>query len=224
MQLDSFLNTGNLIFVAAYWVKDILWLRILAIVGSLVGLPYFLLQPEPLWASVFWTAVFVSIHLVRAWQIYLERRPVKLTPDEEILYNKTFSNLSPQQFHQLVSAGQWIDLEAGQKLQTRGDNTGKITALASGTLEVKRDNEKLGDCGVGDLMGISCFLADHPEVFDSTVTRPARALQWDFRDLDKLTQSDPEIGMVLNKLVGTTLATKLISVLDRPQHLEPQQI
>jgi hypothetical protein len=49
MQLEAFDDAANFVFVAAYLVKDILWLRILSIVGSLVVLPYYLLQPEPLW-------------------------------------------------------------------------------------------------------------------------------------------------------------------------------
>ena len=215
MGLDAFNNAGNLIYVAAYWVKDILWLRILSIVGSLIGIPYYLFQTETLWPPIFWTLVFVSINSVRAWQIYQERRPVKFTPDEEILYNKAFSSLSPQIFRQLVTAGQWIDLHVGEKLQTKGDIASKITALVSGTLEAKREGEDLGSFGAGDLLGISCVLANAPEMFDTSVTSPGRALQWNSRALNELTQSDPELGSALNKLASSTLATKLISVLER---------
>ena len=213
MRLDIFDHAGNLIFVAAYWVKDIFWLRILAIVGSLVGLPYFLLQPEPLWAPVFWTFVFVSIHVFRAWQIYRERRPVKLMPDEEILYSKTFSSLSPQQFRKLANAGQWRDLKVGQMLQSKGDAASKVTALASGALEASRDGKSLGSFGAGDLLGVACVLADSSELFDTRVTEPARVLCWDSQDLGKLAQSDPQLGSALNKLAGSTLAAKLISIL-----------
>jgi hypothetical protein len=46
MRIDLFDDASNLTYVAAYLVKDLLWLRILSIVGSLIVLPYFLLQPE----------------------------------------------------------------------------------------------------------------------------------------------------------------------------------
>jgi CRP-like cAMP-binding protein len=220
MHLDAFNNAGNLIYVAAYWVKDILWLRILSIAGSLIGIPYYLFQPEPLWPPIFWTLVFVSINSVRAWQIYLERRPVKFTPDEEILYDKTFNGLSPQHFLQLVKAGQWKDLDVGEKLQTKGRISSKITALVSGTLDVKRDGENVGSFGAGDLLGISFVLANAPEIFDSSVTTPARALQWDTLALGELTQSDPELGSALNKLASSTLAAKLVSVLERSDSID----
>jgi hypothetical protein len=69
MSLNFLDNLANLIFVSAYWVKDILWLRLLAIVGSLVVIPYYLLQTEPLWTPMMWSCVFISIHGVRAWGI-----------------------------------------------------------------------------------------------------------------------------------------------------------
>jgi hypothetical protein len=40
MHLNVIDDLANLIFVGAYWVKDILWLRLMAIVGSLVVIPY----------------------------------------------------------------------------------------------------------------------------------------------------------------------------------------
>ncbi len=49
MHLNVLVDLSNLIFIGAYLVKDILWLRLLAVVGSLVIIPYYLLQTEPLW-------------------------------------------------------------------------------------------------------------------------------------------------------------------------------
>ena len=214
MQLEAFDDAGNFVFVAAYLVKDILWLRLLSIIGSLVVLPYYLFQPEPLWTPVFWAFVFVSINLFRAGQIFLGRRPAKLTEDETALYNQAFSNLSTQQFRKLSAAGTWKDLEAGQQLQTDGDPATLVTALASGTLDVSRNDKLLGSFGPGDLLGISCLLEDSRNAFhelmDTKVSAPARVLQWDAGDLKKMMQANPEFDSVLSKLAASSLATKLI--------------
>ena len=214
MQLEAFDDAGNFVFVAAYLVKDILWLRLLSIAGSLVVLPYYLLQPEPLWTPVFWAFVFVSINLFRAGQIFRERRPVHLTPDEEALYNQAFNSLSPQQFVKLSAAGEWRDLEVGQTVHSRGDDATRVTALASGTLEVSRNGKLLGSFGAGDLLGISCLLEDSQDAFhellDTTVAAPARVLQWDAKELKRLTQADPVFDSVLSKLAASSLAAKLI--------------
>ena len=52
MYLNALADLSNLLFIAAYWAKDILWLRFLAMLGSLVIIPYYLLQAEPLWTVV----------------------------------------------------------------------------------------------------------------------------------------------------------------------------
>ena len=217
MQLDVFDDAGNFVFVAAYLVKDILWLRLLSIIGSLVVLPYYLLQPEPLWTPVFWAFVFVSINLFRAGQIFLDRRPAKLTEDEEALYSQAFSSLSTKQFRKLSAAGKWQDLDAGQQLQTDGDPATMVTAIASGNLEVSRSDKLLGSFGPGDLLGIGCLLEDSRnefyELLNARVSAPARVLQWDASDLKKLMQANPELDSVLNKLVASSLATKLIRFL-----------
>ena len=54
-------------------------------VSSLVIIPYYLLQTEPLWRPTMW----ISIHAPRA---------IAFTGDQQFLYDKTFSALSPQQF------------------------------------------------------------------------------------------------------------------------------
>ena len=50
--LDVFVSVGNVIYLLSYSVRDILWLRILAVLGALLLLPYYYLQPEALWAPI----------------------------------------------------------------------------------------------------------------------------------------------------------------------------
>jgi hypothetical protein len=96
MSVNILENLSNVVFIGAYWVKDILWLRLLAMLGSLVIIPYYyLLEAKPLWTPIMWSVVFISIHATRAWGIVKERRPVAFTGDEQFLYDKTFSTLSP---------------------------------------------------------------------------------------------------------------------------------
>ncbi len=80
---DYFIHGANVLLLLAYSVRDILWLRLFALASSLIAIPYFLLQPTPLWAPLSWSALFVAVNLFQSWRLFLERRPVKLTPEEE---------------------------------------------------------------------------------------------------------------------------------------------
>jgi Popeye protein conserved region len=80
---NYFIHAANVLLVVAYSVRDILWLRLFAVGASFISIPYFVLQPTTLWAPLSWSVVFAAINLLQSWRLFIERRPVKLTPDEE---------------------------------------------------------------------------------------------------------------------------------------------
>jgi hypothetical protein len=210
MNVNVIDNVANLIFVGAYWVKDILWLRLLAIVGSLVVIPYYLLQTDPLWTPMMWSCVFISINATRAWGIMKERRPVTFTDDERLLYDKTFSALSLQQFKRLLAIGEWQDLDRDHVLHCTGDPPDSLEAVVRGELEARRGGHVLGHARAGDLSGLACVLGGSPELFDVTVTQPARIMRWRLADLQKLAGADESLTSTLRKIAGAALAEKLI--------------
>jgi Popeye protein conserved region len=210
MHLNVIDDLANLIFIGAYWVKDILWLRLLSIVGSLVVIPFYLLQTEPLWTPMMWSCVFISIHATRTWGIVKERRPVAFTGDEQLLYDKTFGVLSPQQFKRLLAIGEWQDLDRGHVLHSTGDPPDSLEAVVRGELEARRDGRVLGHAHPGDLAGLASVLGGSPELFDTTVTQPARVMRWRVADLQKLAGADESLTSALRKIAAAAIAEKLI--------------
>jgi hypothetical protein len=49
--IDYCIHAANILLLAAYSVRDILWLRLFAVASSLIAIPYFIFQPIPLWAG-----------------------------------------------------------------------------------------------------------------------------------------------------------------------------
>jgi hypothetical protein len=210
MLLNVIDDLVNLIFVAAYWVKDVLWLRLLSIVSSLMIIPYYLLQTKPLWTPAMWSCVFISIHAARAWGIFKERRPVTFTGDEQLLYDKTFRPLSPQQFKRLLAIGEWQDLDRGYVLHSIGAPSDSLEAVVRGELESRRDGRVLGHARPGELAGLASVLGGSPELFDTTVTQPARVMRWRLADLQKLAGADESLTSTLRKIAAAAIAEKLI--------------
>jgi len=62
-----FIHIANVIYLLSYAVKNMLALRILTILGLLSLFPYFLALH--LYAPVMWNVVFLTINLVRLWQL-----------------------------------------------------------------------------------------------------------------------------------------------------------
>jgi hypothetical protein len=66
---EYFLHASNITRVFSFGAKDVLWLRILAILASLIGLPYFYLQPVALWEPMVWAVVFMTINAYHVWRL-----------------------------------------------------------------------------------------------------------------------------------------------------------
>jgi CRP-like cAMP-binding protein len=179
-------------------------------VGSIVVIPYYLLRTEPLWTPTMWSCVFISIHAVRAWGIVKERRPVAFTGDEQFLYDKAFSALSPQQFKRLLAIGEWQDLDRGYVLHSTGDPPDSLEAVVRGELEAWRGGRLLGYVRPGELAGLASVLGGSPELFDVTVTQPARVMRWQVADLQKLAGADESLTSALRKIAAAAIAEKLI--------------
>jgi hypothetical protein len=63
--LSFFLNASNVVYLVSYVVKDVLWLRVLTILGGALAGAYFALSPDPCWNAVGWIAVFSLINVVQ---------------------------------------------------------------------------------------------------------------------------------------------------------------
>src|SRR5262245_58715230 len=111
--VDYLVHFSNVLMLVSYSVRDILWLRWFAVAAALTNITYFLLQPTTLWPPIIWALVFTTINLYQIRRIYLERRPVILSEDEQKLYKMGFSSLRPREFISLLLAGEWKTAAAG---------------------------------------------------------------------------------------------------------------
>jgi len=64
--IDHCIHAANILLLAAYSVRDILWLRLFAVASSLIANTYFIFQPTPLWAPFSWSVLFTGINLLQA--------------------------------------------------------------------------------------------------------------------------------------------------------------
>lgn len=135
---NYFIHAANVLLLVAYSVRDILWLRLFAVGASLISIPYFVLQPTTLWAPLSWSVVFAAINLLQSWRLYVERRPVKLTAEEEEIRRLVFRDLPPRKVLQVLSIGSWKTLEVGERLLERGKLPDAISLIVRGKVQVTR--------------------------------------------------------------------------------------
>jgi hypothetical protein len=206
---NYFIHVANVLLLVAYSVRDILWLRLFAVGASLISIPYFLLQPTKLWAPLSWSVVFAAINLFQSWRLFIERRPVKLTPDEEDIRRLVFRDLPPRKVLQVLSIGSRTTLEVGQRLIEQGKVSETVSLIVRGKVRVTRDGRVLGDLIAGDFVGSALILSGILAEVDAVTVEPGRAMRWDVGALERYLTANPETRTVMLQHVARDLAAKL---------------
>jgi hypothetical protein len=206
-----FLHAANILLLIAYSVRDILWLRLFAVAASLISLPYFIRQPEPLWEPIIWSSVFAAINSFQAWRIFVERRPVKLTPEEEEIRRLVFPDLPSRQVLQILSIGVWANLEIGERMLERGKSVKAISVIVRGKVRVTRDDRVFGEFVAGHIVGSALLLSGVTADVDAVVVEPVRCMRWEVEPLDRYLAANPETRIVLQKYLARDLAGKVLA-------------
>jgi hypothetical protein len=207
--LNYCIHAANVLLLVAYSVRDILWLRLFAVAASLIAIPYYIFQPTPLWAPFAWTVLFTGINAYKAGQLFLERRPVKLTVEEEEVRRLAFTDLSPREVLRIVSIGSWTTSEVGDRLIERGKSVESISLIIRGKVEVTKEGRVLGALGTGELVGSALLLSGTAPEVDAVTVEPARTLRWDVGTLQRYLDAHPETRIVLQRHLARDLAGKL---------------
>jgi hypothetical protein len=92
----------------------------------------------------------------------VERRPVKLTPEEEDVRRLVFRDLPPRKVLQVLSIGSWITAETGERLIEHGRCVEGISLVVRGKVREMRDERVLGDLLAGSLVGSALLLSGIP--------------------------------------------------------------
>jgi hypothetical protein len=213
MHLNYLVHFSNVLMLVAYSVTDILWLRWFAVAAALTNIPYFLLQPTRLWPPVVWACVFTIMNLYQIMRIYLERRPVELSEDEQTLYDLAFRSLRPREFVSLALIGEWKTAAAGDKVLMEGQPVSSICVAISGTVHVHRAGRDLGAIAPGCLIGTGLALTGDPSPVDATFTRTGRYMCWPVQSIRSFIDRRPDLRVTLQGLVSRDLALKLEQVM-----------
>jgi hypothetical protein len=210
---DYLVHFSNILLLVSYSVRDILWLRWFAVAAALTNIPYFLLQGTVLWPPVLWALVFTSMNLFQIARIYLERRPVVLSEDEQKLYDLAFRSLRPREFVSLSLVGEWKNAGAGEKVLTEGEPTSHLCISITGSAEVRKRGELIGTMSPGHIIGTALALAGDPSPVEVTFTGPARYMRWSLPILRKFVDRRPDLRVTLQGLVSRDLARKVEALL-----------
>jgi Popeye protein conserved region len=208
-------HLSNIMLLVSYSVRNILWLRWFAVVAAFINIPYFLLQGTVLWPPVLWALVFIAINLFQIARIYLERRPIVLSEDEQKLYDFGFRSLRPREFVALAFVGEWKSAVAGERVLTEGEVVSAVCIPITGRAEVRLQNERIGTLEPGQIIGTALSLTGESSPVEIVFSEPARYMRWSMPNLRSFVDKRPDLRVALQQLVNRDLIGKLEGLLSR---------
>jgi CRP-like cAMP-binding protein len=229
LNLNILVNTANIIFLAAFMAKKIVWLRILTITGNTLVIPYYLyfLDP-PLWNSIFWVGIYTLINLVMLFIIYLESRPVELSDSEKKIYDMTFKSLEPRVFKKLIDHGSLEELQPEVNLVTRDSELDSLMLVAEGEAEVVLKHGEHIIIPTGGFIGEQSFITGGKTSADVTTGKEAATiLRWNSQELKKYLADKETLKDTLDLIITSDLIYKLRSMeedLDEIRHSQDMNI
>ena len=206
------MHGGYLVFLTAYVLRDILWLRLVAVVGYILFSALAIIRGGPGLVEILpWYVAFLTINGVQVARLVRERWLVKMNADEAALWEGSFASLDPVIFKRFLRLGQWRTLSKGFTLTSEGRRSSRLYLLAGGAVDVALEDRPIARLGAGQFVGEIAFVSASP----STATAIAasedgtRCVVWNVPKLQAETTRDPELRGVVFSAVGSDLAHKI---------------
>lgn len=206
---------GHLAFfltAVSFLLKDIIFLRTIAVISSLVGLGYnYLALGGPNWLPIFWLSIFALINAFRIIGILREKLSINFSDEEKELFETVFNDCNPVEFMKLFRVAQWKSISAGSVIAKEGEPIDGVYMLYNGEVSVKRSGTEIGRPRDGALIGEMSFIQGENTPASATVisTKPCRCVFWPKTELRSLLLRNPSIDVSLKHVFSVDLAKKL---------------
>ena len=207
--MDYLIHIANILYLLSYSMRDILWLRILTVFAASCMMPYFYFQPEPLYPPIFWNLLFIALNLFWIARLLLERRPVKLTEDEQRLCQIAFHTLTPREMKKILDLASWEKAEKGECFVTRGTALDRLILIHSGKADVVLESVKVDELQAGQFIGELGYFTDEVAAANVVANEATRYVAWPKHRLKLYLEKNADLRAAFQVILGSVLAKRL---------------
>ncbi len=204
-QFELLIHAANVLYLFAFMVRDILWLRILTVVAASFLIPYFYFQPVPLITAIYWNLAFTALNLFWIVRLFLERRPVKLSAEEQRLCELVFRTMTPREMIKILKLASWQSAVAGECFVKRGKLLDRLMVIYSGKACVEVDGKNVTELQPGQFIGSISYITEETAPANIVSLEPTRYVSWPKSKLQDFMKKNPDLHTALK----TTLAIDL---------------
>ena len=203
---------GHLSYVliaVSYWMTNIFWLRLVAVIGLSLEIVYFLLSGGDLRAGIGWDIVFIAINFYQIHRLVTDRLSLRLPVDDRELLRGVLSGLDDAQIARLLAASTFTDIPAGTVLAQENQDLEQLFFICSGRVKVSIGGREVSQLEAGNFVGEVAFLTERPASATVKSESVVRALVFDRDKLNQVFRRESDVAGLIYQLLGRELAHKI---------------
>ena len=208
-------NFTYILIAASVLMRDIAWLRALAIFGGLAKIAYrtfYVYDPT----SIVWETVFVFINLAQLILIWWENRTPHYSDEETHFVETVVPGLSHAAAQALLASGKWDDVPAGTRLTVAGQRVEALIFISRGRVRIESDGVVVGTCAAGDFLGEMTYASGKAATATAIANEPVRVLRFARTALEKAQHERPVLKLALQASFNRNLIDKLMRANQAP--------
>jgi Popeye-like protein len=207
---DLFGNIANIILTVGSSIKNSFYLRFAIVLGGIFEvIYYFQVAENPLWTSIIWAVVIITLNVYFIAIIYYEKYTLDMDEEEKRIYYSLFSNMDIGLFHKFIKLSKKEELESKKFIIEEGKFSDKLHLLLDGMAEVIVDNHPVAFIHNGTFVGEMSFLSGKVPTATVKTTLPSKLITWRKHDVKKLSESDSGFEKELQQVLSTDIILKL---------------
>jgi CRP-like cAMP-binding protein len=138
-------------------------------------------------------------------RLLLERRPVKLSEEEQKLCELVFRTMRPREMIKILKLATWESAAAGECFVARGQPLDRLMVIYSGKACVEVDGRNVTELQPGQFIGSMSYVTEETAPANIVSIEPTRYVCWPKSKLKDFMNKNPDLHSALK----TTLAIDL---------------
>ena len=202
-------HVSYVLIALSYWMTNVFWLRVIAVVGLVFEILYFRMSGGAMPTGIGWDITFIIINLYQIIRLIADQHRLRYMKELHLLSQDAFASLSREQLAQLVKVGSWRSLEAGAEVTREGGAVKELVLMCDGQVLVESRGRTITHLHGGSLVGELALVSGRPASATVTVQRITRAFILETANLRRLVRTDDLVASAIDRVVGRDLAAKL---------------
>jgi hypothetical protein len=204
-------HLASILTMAAYLLKDILWLRLLTILSCFAGIAFnYFVPATPLWSVIYWNMLFAVINIVQIAIIIRQRTGIHFTEEEQELHQTLFKNFAPFEFMKLMRIGKWLEAKQGEVLAAEKQSLDAVMLIYNGLVGVETNGKEVATLKDGNFIGEVSFITGGEATATVRALMPTRYIAWPKEAISQLLNRNPSMRFAMQSMLSTDLTKKLM--------------